>query len=313
MADPAPQSPEWWLKKQLAELSARQQDMQRMSNYYDGHHPLPFLTKAHDAKMHNEFRQLLDDSQSNFMGLVVDAVEERLHVEGFRLSASADETADKRSWEIWQANNMDAESSTAINEALVKGVSYISVWEGDEHPTLAVEDPTQTIVSYKPGSSYRERAAALKTWDDDWTGQRRANVYLTDGIYKFEAKKDTSGNPSGSRPEDAVRWVELPELFVPNPIGVVPIVPIRNRPTLRREGRSEIGDLFRIQNQINGFLFLLALAGYFGAHKQRWAIGLKLMYDEQTGKPKEPFDVASTRSSSARVRTRSSASSKQLT
>lgn len=278
MAEPL--SPGWWLEKLEKQLRGRATRMQLMDRYYRGEHPLPFLTRTHEAKMRDEFRQLLEDSRSNFMRLVVDAVEERLSVEGFRLSSSTDAVADRESWEIWQANQMDAESQTAFVEALVKGVSYLSVWAGEPHPVIAVEDPLETIVAYEPGSNFRRRAAALKLWTDDWTGARRANVYLPNGIYKF-----TRGSDTGA-------WTGLQDdSFVANPLGVVPIVPLRNRPRLSLEGESEIEDVFRIQNQINGFLFLLALAGYFGAHKQRWAVGLTI-HEDENGKPVEPFNIA---------------------
>jgi hypothetical protein len=154
--------------------------------------------------MRDEFRNLLEDSRANFMRLVVDVVEERLRVEGIRLSASSDQQSDQESWNIWQANQMDADSQTAFVEALVKGVSYLSVWgpsEPDEYPLIAVEDPTETIVGYEPGSNMRRRAAALKVWKDEWTGKDRANVYLPDGIYKFERKTsaaDARASVSGS-------------------------------------------------------------------------------------------------------------------
>lgn len=301
-----------WLLRMKGELDARQARMRKMDAYYKGDHPMPFVTKAHQAKIRNEFKQLLEDSQSNFMRLVVDATEERLKVEGFRLSASQDEAADRRTWEIWQHNQMDVESQTAFLEALVKGMAYLSVWkeEGDEFPTIAVEDPTQTIVSYEPGSNFRRRAAALKVWTDDWTGRQRANVYLPEGIYKFERTGDTQtdgvtatgehrpigeAEPGGARrlSDQSQRdtWAELSEEFASNPYGIVPIIPLRNRPRLLVEGESELADVYRIQNQINGFLFLLALAGYFGAHRQRWAAGISLMTDE-AGRQRESFDAA---------------------
>jgi hypothetical protein len=233
------------------------------------------------------------------MGLVVDTVEERLKVEGFRLSAETDPVADKQSWAIWQANQMDAESQAAFVEALVKGVSYLSVWPGDKYPTIAVEDPSQTIVGYVPGSNFRQRAAALKIWLDDWTGMRRANVYLPGGIYKYQAKPVEDAGPSTAASaaiggDEKPRWVQLEgdAGYVVNKIGIVPIIPLRNKPRLLLEGRSEIADVYRIQNGINAFLFLLALAGYFGAHRQRWAVGLTLMEDPTTHKPVEPFDIA---------------------
>jgi hypothetical protein len=91
----------------------------------------------------------------------------------------------------------------------------------------------------------------------------------------------------------------------------VPIVPLRNRPRLGCEGESELADIYRIQNQINGFLFLLALAGYFGAHRQRWAVGLKIMEDERPGSRSSRSTSRSTSCGRARTPTRSSASSKQ--
>src|SRR6185503_20476336 len=99
--------PEWWLEKLEGELHNRQPRLALMDSYYRGEHPMPFLTKAHNAKMRDEFRQLLDDCRANSMRLVVDATEERLRVEGFRLSPDTDPVADAPSWKIWQASNMD--------------------------------------------------------------------------------------------------------------------------------------------------------------------------------------------------------------
>jgi len=292
-----PQTAKWWLAKLYPQLTARQQRMQLMNAYYTGDHPLPFVTKAHQPKMRDEFRTLLEDSRSNFMRLVVDAVEERLRVDGFRLSATSSDVGDAETWRIWQANQMDSESQTAFVEALIKGVSYLSVWAGDEYPTIAVEDPLETIVGYVPGSNFKRRAAALKTWLDDWTGLRRADVYLADGIYRYQAKP-TQSDPAtpfalAVAGEEAPRWVNVEDgaAFERNPTGVVPIIPLRNRPRLLCEGESELADVYRIQNSINGMLFLLALAGYFGAHRQRFVSGIKLMEDDN-GKPMEPFDAA---------------------
>jgi SPP1 Gp6-like portal protein len=294
-----PNDPVQWLTKLSSELAARRTTMELMDRYYRGDHPLPFLTKAHKAKIRDQFSELLSDSRSNFMRLVVDVVEERLRVTGFRLSASADQAADANSWDIWQANQMDALSQMAFVEALVKGLSYASVWfdtDGDNFPDIAIEDPLQTIVGYEPGSNFRRRAAALKIWHDDWTGKERANVYLPNGIYKFEradpdagSKRFLSGVLPGRDPRGG--WKELEDEFVANPLGVIPIVPLRNRPRPLCEGESELCDVYRIQNQINGFNFLLALAGYFGAHRQRWVTGMAAVLDAN-GKPVEPFKVA---------------------
>lgn len=289
-------TPLWWLWTLEQRLLNRQGHMLRMDNFYRGDHPFPFLTRSHDAKLHDEFQRLLEESKSNFMRLVVDATEERLGVEGFRLSPEHDAVSDAGSWELWQANQMDAQVQTAFLESLVKGVSYLSVWADDDEDgfaDIAVEDPLQTIVGYEGGSNYRRRECALKVWLDEFSGKRRANVYLPEGIYKYEAASDVPTYiVPNVRQAIEIPWAPIAEGFVENPLqGVIPIVPLRNRPRLLAEGESELEDVYRIQGQINGFVFLLALAGYFGAHRQRWAVGLKIMEDSN-GKPVEPFDVA---------------------
>jgi hypothetical protein len=280
-----------WLDGLETELLSRQSELQTYDDYYRGNHPLPFLTPAHEAKLRNEFRRLLEESRSNFCRLVVDVTEERLRVEGFRLSASDDQPADSEAWRIWQANGMDAQAPAALVESLIDGVSYLSVWAGDQYPTIAIEDASQTVVAYEAGSNYRRRAAALKMWADEWTGLDRANIYLPDGIWKFEAKRAREqeiGTPQAlsatrARPRES-RWSPLETgAFVENPIGVVPIIPLRNRPRVLVEGESELADVVNVQAQINGFLFLLAIAGYFGAHRQRWALGVSLT--EESGEP----------------------------
>lgn len=287
--------PLWWLNVLENRLLQRQATMKKWDDYYAGNHPLPFLTEAHRAKMQREFRQLLEESRSNFMRLVVDAVDERMVVDGFRLSAESDATADADAWSLWQANGMDAQAQTAILEALIKGVSYLSVWDDldqDGYADIAVEDPRETIVAYVPGSNYRRRAAALKVWLDDATGRRRANVYLPDAIYRYSAPADLVQFVTATPEQQSqIPWALLEDGVVANPIGIVPIVPLRNRGRVLVEGESEIGDVYRIQNQINAFLFLLALAGYFGAHRQRWMTGQALFLDD-AGNPREPFNTA---------------------
>jgi len=288
-----------WLTRLYPQLTARATQLNRLDDYYTGDHPLPFLTPAHAEKMRSQFRQMLEESRSNFMRLLIDVVDERLQVDGFRLSATSDLQSDKDSWDIWQANQLDSLSRSAILDSLVKGVSYISVWgdtDEDGYADIAVEDATETFVAYTPGSNFRSRDAALKCWVDDIEKLERATVYLPDGVYKFArdvTEVDITSGTGGFDSAEKRLWTPYSDdPFIENPIGVVPIVPLRNRPRTLCEGESEISDSTSVQNQINSLLFLLALAGYFGAHKQRWATGITLMEDDETKQVKEPFDVA---------------------
>lgn len=315
-------TPEQWRDSLYPKLRGRIAELQKYEDYYVGKHPLPFLTKAHADKMMGPFRQMLDESQTNFMRLIIDTVAERLRIEGIRLSASSDPTSDKDSWDIWQANQMDSLHSDAILDALIKKVSYLSVWEdsnGDGYPDINVEDAKECIVAYTPGSNFRKRDAALKVWRDEVAGQERCTLYLPDMVYRWyrDIGKNQPAGPEQQKifdPDVPFRlepgdvdsrgtvtvmsgggltgdWKGMEQYEVPNKMGVVPIIPIRNRGRLLVEGESEIADSIHIQKQINSFLFLLALAGYFGAHRQRWAVGLELVEDKD-GNVEEPFDIA---------------------
>lgn len=306
-----------WLAALYPALKSRKGALDTFDDYYSGNHPLPFLTPAHAEKIRSQFRQMLEESRSNFMRLIVDVVDERLQVDGFRVSADTDLESDKDSWDIWQANKLDSLSRAAFLDSLVKGVSYMSVWQDaddDGYADIAVEDACETIIGYTPGSNFRRRDAALKAWVEPASKIERADVWLPDGCYRFQRKLSDTEIQSGgaswssitgsdqytaaqsqvSTPAGRVVWTPTRDIdpHVANPLGVVPIVPLRNRGRTLIEGESEISDLVQIQNQINGFNFLLALAGYFGAHRQRWATGIKLEMDEARGELKEPFDAA---------------------
>lgn len=193
-------SPEQWRNSLYPKITARAPSLRVFDDYYSGNHPLPFLTPAHADKMKSAFRQMLVESQTNFMRLIIDTVAERLRVEGIRLSATSDPTSDKDSWDIWQANQMDTLHTDAILSSLIKGVSYLSVWEdtnGDGYPDINVEDASECIVAYTPGSNYRRREAALKCWRDDVEGVERATLYLPDTIHKWSRPIGGKGQAPG--------------------------------------------------------------------------------------------------------------------
>lgn len=278
-----PGQPGWWIDQLEKRLQAVRAEMDYHQRFYAGDHPLPFLSTTHRSKIHSEFRRMLEESRLNLCETVVDAKLERLRVDGIRLSSQSEPVADEESWRIWQANQMDMHFPMAMQEALVKRRCYLSVWNTGEFPSIAVEDPTQTVVAHRTqDNGHRVRAAGLKMWSDEWTGQEQATLYMPDAVYKLTRKRRRG--PWEKRSDDG--WI------VDNPVGEVPLVPVLNNPGLDLEGRSELAsDATALQNQLNSLLFLLMLAGYFGAHRQRWATGVKIARDDE-GKPIEPFDAA---------------------
>lgn len=288
-------SSEWWLDRLGKALNARAVEMRRANDYYRGVQGLRFAS----TKFREAFGKTFEAYAENYCGLVVDAVEERLNVTGFRMGSKASgATADERAWEIWQDNGMDAASQIAHLEALVKGVVYVLVSPfeaervaGGRSPKLTVEDPLETIVEYAPGT--RTRLAGFKRWvegDETW-----ATLYLPDRIEKWRADRRHTTDSIDRRLtlDQRINWVrrEVPgeSWPLPNALGVVPLVPLINRPRLTGEGESEIASVRPLQDAINKLAMDMLVAAEAGAFKQRWATGIEIPVDPETKKPLEPW------------------------
>ena len=266
-----PLSPEWWLHRLYKQLVTRREELDFFNDYYTGNHPLPWLA----PQAADEFRRLVRMTRSNYMGLVCDAVAERLSVEGFRFGQDA--AADDDSWRIWQANDLDTISDMAWLEALVGGVSYFHVAPNPKDPRspfIWVEHGSQVIVEHVPGTNRRERAASLKVWDDDWTGEIHATLQVAadNRIYKYRAPR-----PKGGAVSQSLDWVERevqgeqPNGQRTNPLGIVSIVEIPNNPRLLTGGISELYDVTDIQDRINKTLFDRMQTQEYGVDPQKWA------------------------------------------
>ncbi len=275
-------SPDWWLDRLIRGLAARAATSQTYQDFCDGVQPLAFAS----TKFLEVYGSRFGKYRSNFMPLVVDAEAERLVVDGFRFGSSPD--ADKGVWRIWQDNQMDAESQIAHEIALSKGIAYAAVDPFAKPPSITIEDPTEVIVETAPGNR-RMRAAALKVFIDD-DGFSRAYLYLPDWIYRYRSQ--TRRTDSTATSLLSTRWVpdETDDAAVQaNPLGVVPIVPLINRPRRDGTGRSEIEPVMGNQLAIN-FLRYAALVGSdVAALPQRWAKNLDLIPDPDTGQPRPPF------------------------
>jgi hypothetical protein len=283
-----PGTPLWWVDRLATQLRERRPGIEKADAYYRGDHPLVFASE----KFRIAFGGLFGGFADNWCELVVDAVEERLNVEGFRFGD--DRKGDRDAWAIWQRNGLDADSQIAHTEMLVCREAYALVWADDDgQAEVTIEHPSQTIVAYQAGS-LRKRAAGLKLWTDD-DGTELATLYLPDAIYKFRGSRRIWGadavttsylsqwTPRQTRGE---KWP------LPNPLGVVPLVPLRNRPRLLADPVSEIARVIPLQDAINKTVADMLVASEYGAFRQRWATGLEIPVDPTTKELVEPFSAA---------------------
>lgn len=283
----------------LAELSKRRKRVTTLESYRDGDHPLPTgLTQAAGrkaAEMRTVFQRLLRESRSNWCALIVDAVDERLAIDGFRFGnkfAAADDV-----WRIWQANQLDAESLLVHGSALSTGQAFVTVWPGKPFPTITPEHPSEVLVAYVAGTR-RTRRAAIKEWTDD-DGYRNATLYMPEALWKWRSAKPVIGYAAQFYAGDGASWVvrqpDGEEWPLPNPLGVVPVVEFAANPRLKPSpfggGFAEFECVIDIQDRLNETVFGRLLATHFSAFRQKWATGLEIPTDEN-GRPVQPFDAA---------------------
>lgn len=300
--DPAaalkPGTNEWWLKRLGARLSDRQAKMKEYDDYYSGKQKLAFASE----KFVNTFGDRFPAFSSNFMALVVDSHKERLHVQGFRFGQTQD--SDDDIWRWWNENHLDAGSQVCHQESLIMGISYVLVWpNADGVPEATIESPLQTVVETEPGKPWKRLAALRRYLGDDL--RVHAELYLPTGVYKYASlQKDNEFSSANWFGTATIAWEReiIPGESWPIPldVDVIPIVPFVNRPRLgpsykdheRRDGQSEIDNVMSNQDAINKLRADALVSSEFAAFRQRWAIGVDIPVDPNTGLPVDTFRAA---------------------
>lgn len=286
MADPG--TPDWWLERLYRKLRERQPLIRTWDEWYTGEHPAP---QGYE-KAGTLFQRLLETVGLNMLALVTDAGLDRMHLEGFKVNGKASDDV----WDIWQANNFDRGFKMVLREKMALSESYTLVDPNGGDVLLTPEHPEQCIVEMAPGSS-RERAAALKVWQDD-LGEVpviRAMLYLPDAVYAYSAPRRAYAD---GRAVLALKpsWELQVEESGGNPLGEVPLIPFSNRSRMMRPPLPEFYPAIRPQRRINKTLMDRMAMQDQGAFKAMWATGVSIPEDPATGLPVEPFKRAVDRS-----------------
>ncbi|MCP4963910.1 MAG: phage portal protein [bacterium] len=283
-------TPEWWLVRLGTQLTSEAGQLDTLNAYDQGEHPLPI---GH-SRARAAYQRFQTQSRTNFTGLVVDAVMDRLKVGGFRMDSSE---ADDMAQMIWQANGMDAGIRLAFRDALVMRRSYVIVGPDEDNESgvlLTTEDPRQVTHSLDPRNRRRVQAA-LKVWDDDNDGHRHAVLYLPSDVVYFVGTS-RAGQSDGGMDEaswNPMQWnVDTNEGtggIAPNPTApLIPVVPFINRPEKKRIGFGECEDILSIQDRINQGTLDRLTTGAAQSFRQRWATGVE--FKDQDGNATQPFD-----------------------
>jgi hypothetical protein len=275
----------------LAEQRARNGELW---GWYRGQQDLPDVPAGYAAA----YQLFLDHAITPWARLVVDSVAERLRVQGVR---SADNTeAASEVWDAFQRARLTADQRLIYTEALIGGTGYVSVADTGGGPRIVPESSFE--VTHEPDLTDRQRvAAALKIYPLDWSRRQWVTeLYRPEATYRWLAEVPRPPRDIGAMPIDSRRrgrfmeWSDGPEV-TSNPLGAVPVVPFENRVNVLAGGASEIEDCIPILQRIDRLTLDLMLTSHYGSFRQKWATGLQVPRDPDTGKPIEPYKSAVTR------------------
>lgn len=278
-------------------LDARRGEIDRLENYYVGKHNLTFATDAWMEANKDRYKHFSD----NWCAPVSNAAAERIQVNGILLPSDGDVVAvqdaeagpRKRTpaedalWGAWLDNEMDAQSSQGFLQSLNTRTSYVLVWSGEEdgEPEITWEHPASVEIEYD-WMTRRRRRFAVKSWvEDEW---EYATLYTPEEVWKFQRERDggkpeetLSQSAQGKAPTGATgEWA--PRVFPagyddaaygPNPLGVVPIVEVPNRPLLKGQPVSEIELVAALQDAVNILWAYCMFAADYASMEARVLLG----------------------------------------
>lgn len=262
-------TPEQWLKRLISCHDHDLAELKLMDAYYEGTQPLSYLAPEILRELEDRMRALV----INWPRLVVDALDERLDIEGFRYSNA--ESAEEDLWELWQANDLDEGSQQVHVDALALKRSYVIVGtneDDEETPIITPESALDVYAERDPRT--RKVTAAIKRWEEPGDGTattKLATLYLPDRRVDFQEEKG--------------EWKQSGE-DVHN-LGEVLVVPMANKPRLRHmDGTSELHDVVPISDAACKIASDMMVSAEFHAMPRRYATGMSREdFQDEDGRP----------------------------
>jgi hypothetical protein len=188
--------------------------------------------------------------------IAVDALHDRLDVDGFRYPESTD--ADEAMWTIWQRNNLDLEAPLGFLDALVHGRSHLVVGREDNGDPLVTVESARNL-AYEWDARKRSVRGALQLYTQDRV--EMATLFLPDQTIDLSRDGGTSAWEIDARDVHAVGWT--------------PVLPMVNRARVHdRYGKSEITpELQAITDAAVRALLRMEIGAEFFAVPQRYIVG----------------------------------------
>lgn len=267
--------PESDIEWAVQSLTKSRKQYKMLDDYYEGDHPLLFATE----KFRNAFGPLFAAFADNLCPAVVDATAERLHITGW------DGKAAKKAEKIAKKVKFNRVMAQVVKGAAKFGDYFILVWKDkDGQPVLWPHDPMTMCIDYSEEEvGVIDKAA--KAWiskEKEKKKHGRLTIYYDDHVERYVTKSSAENG----LPEKRDQWEAYSE-DIDAPDGM-PVFHFGNAAELGEMGVSELKDVIPLQNALNKSVCDMLVAMEFVAYPQRYATGLQVEIDQDTGKPTNP-------------------------
>lgn len=244
----------------LRRLEAAQPTIARRDMYYRGDQGLRFMADKVDPKMVG--------FTSNLARVAVTAVAERIRVEDVTASVDGRDVSEMARTLV-RDSDLPMTLQSTIVDMLAVGSAYLIVW-ADEfgRPVVTGESAEQVAVERHPVT--RAVTAAVKRWEiTDANGvvvEEHVVKYLPNEVVHLT--RDAHGGKLTYRSS------------TPNPLGVVPVVPLVNLERIHDDvGTSVVDDLAPLLDALNKLVVDMLVTSEAVARPKRYATGVTLEED----------------------------------
>jgi hypothetical protein len=248
----------------VTRLRGKHRTMCKEFDYYDGDQPVVYATDQLSAY----FKNLTSRFMENWCAPVVDAVLERLTLNGFDCSEGSESAKDALE-ELMESGGLALEAYDAHAAAVIAGESAIIVTPHEDAPNeveVYANDPRCVQVFYDPRHPKKMRMAA-KEYEDELTGFWHLTLYYPDRLEHYRSRQDSRPVKGGDYlplPDDEGGAVDFHDW------GRVPVFHFRRN---RRRTTGELAGRVRPQqDMVNKLLADMMVSSEFAGFRQRYAI-----------------------------------------
>ena len=226
------------LQRAYDALAGKELSYARAWRYYDGNQPLVYSSQ----RLKEVFRTLDANFSENWCAVVVDAMLDRVELDGF--AVANDETATAALNDVFERTGLKLDAYDAHLAAVVVGEAFVIVWPNEDGETEAYYNDPLMVHAFYDAENPRQMQMAAKWWIGE---DKRRHITL---YYQDRSEFYVSGVPA-DQVSSYKAFVPAEDPVVPNPYGVVPVFHFRRE---RRAIKSELANIYGPQDAINKLL-----------------------------------------------------------